>query len=289
MAFSGAWRNRAMMRSDEGGNVSSADPARHMNEWDTGSHGIDDTSVTRAYPQTPYGMDSPSDSFMSDDGEPGTAPERPQYPQDMEPRDHGLSEASWSDNNVARDSVRPTTAHEISRGSAQGRRLRTPRMLATDESYTTPRFTPNTNKSGSEVQLKRGPYGYPEDNPPDTVQSTPGDDPSRASHPRRGWQGAPRDGMRVQRWETRKIPHMGHWKHGVRGILIRIAKTAGTTEPGVNQYESPFAALVNTRLGNTLSPMLRREPRAWDEDAVTDGSSDTSMADAQAQYSSWGL
>lgn len=292
--FSGAWRAKVLGLTDQGAlaGLGQANPARHMANWETGAHGIDDTARTRMQPQTSYSLDYPPPELQDPtDYQAGYAQPPTTDPTNNEPsRDHGAHDYQWADNNVTRDVVMPTPTHQRDRGMADARKFRRPMMEASDETHSTPRFTPNESTKRSIFGLERGANSYPENNPADTVQRTPGD-PNEAESPRVGWRGEPRPGYRVQRWNLRKIPHtITKFDHTPRGLRTHVAKTAGDAAIPAHpsQYISPFTALANTRIGNVLSPMLRREPRPWDESSVTDGS-EQAMVESVSQYNSWGL
>jgi hypothetical protein len=315
MGLSGSWRNRAMGLTDIGGGPNSlgaADPQRHMTPYTRGAHGADDTAATRSAVQTPFSLDPPSPEWYdsTDYYAGGISPGPQTDPVNQEPwpthtvsgdtfvpsgqtsTGHGDDDYQWSDDNATRDQVLPTPVHQRDRGAARWAKFHRPIMEAGDEKHTTPRFTPNENTSNSDPKREREAWSKPVNNPPDTVQRTAGD-PHRAESGRVGWASQTRYGYRVQRWNTRKIPHGNpYWENSQRGYALKTARTA-TESPPVqvgNQYTSPFAMLANTRFGNFLHPMLRREPQAWDESAVSDGTeSSTVLAESVAQYQSWGL
>jgi hypothetical protein len=244
--------------------------------------------------QSGYSLDyPPGDEFQdSTDFFAGYALDPVRNPMDGEPdNNHGADDNQWSENNPLKDSVIPTPIHQRDRGTVAARKYRLPLMESSDETHTNLRFTPSDGVERSVFGLERGANAYGENNPADTVQRTPGD-PNEAESPRVGWAGAPRPGLRIQRWNERKIPNtVTRFDHAPRGLRTHVAKTAGDTTPVTNQgnqYASPFTALANTRVGNFLHPMLRREPRQWDESATVDGS-EQALAESVGQYESWGL
>jgi len=325
--FSGAWRNRAMGGAANTTPLGAADPSRHMEEYDVAAHGLDDTAATRMGVRTPVAEDFPSAEWYDPtDLSAGYAlgpPTDPQYPVRLWPGrsdvgdgggegtalpedpatarqgvgrggvGHGLDEHQWSDDNPSgTDTVIPTTVHQRDEGMPRWMKYHRPIMEAGDERHETPRFTPNTGTANSDPKRQREAWAKPVNNPADTVQRTAGD-PHAAESGRVGWASQTRFGYRVQRWNLRKIPHSHHqWQHSVRGYAFHTAKTAGDSPASTegNQYTSPFAALANTRFGNFLHPMIRREPQAWDESAVTDGAETANvMEESIGQYQSWGL
>ncbi len=326
--FSGAWRTRAMGRTGIGGgpgSLGAADPQRHMTDYTPTAHGIDDTAASRMGVQTPFSLDYPSQEWYDPtDLSVGYAlgPQTdPVYPASLWPAHgdvgegdtgrgpghggvgHGMDSRQWSDNSppdlrhnpndfVQGDTVVPTRDHQTDEGIPRWLKFHRPIMEAKDERHETPRFTPNENTSNSDPKRQREAWAKPVNNPADTVQRTPGD-PHAAESGRVGWASQTRFGYRVQRWNLRKIPHSNpYWENSQRGYALKTAKSAGESpELAVgNQYTSPFAFLANTRFGNFMHPMIRREPQAWDESAVSDGTeTGLQLAESTAQYQSWGL
>jgi len=284
MAFTGLWRNRAAQLTDEATQpLGSADPARHMTDFDSVAHGVDDTADTRHEPQTPYHFDYAPPTLV-DSADTSMAPvARSTVPADNEPRDHGLSARTRP--GARGDCVLPSPLHSRDLGAFPAREYDVPTAEQADQKYTTKRFTPNVGQDFSRTALIRGANAYPENNPVDTTQHSAGL-PSGASVARVGWQGSPRPGFRVQRWSERRIP-MHRWRGDVRPLRIHTAKTASDA-PALadgNQYRTPYAELASSRLKNYARPMQRREPRPWDETEVTDG---TEIPDVE-RFMSWGL
>lgn len=79
--------------------------------------------------------------------------------------------------------------------------------------------------------------------------------------------------------------------HTQRAQYLNLADTAHVTRSpeGVNYspYGSPYDSVARMRSGPERS-MMRRDPRKWDEDTVTDGSEQTFAAD-HSQYLTWGM
>jgi len=318
--FSGAWRNRAMGGAANTTPLGAADPSRHMREFDPSAHGIDDTAASRMGVTTPVAEDFPAaEWYDSTDVAAGYAlgpVTDPQYPVRLWPAredvgdgglsqsgqagrlavghggvGHALDESHWAEKPEAGQSM-PTVVHEQDEGLPRWLKYHRPIMESADQRSTTPRFTPNENTSNSDPKREREAWAKPVNNPADTVQRTAGD-PHAAESGRVGWASQTRYGYRVQRWNERKIPWTHHsWQHAVRGYAFHTAKTAGDSPPLAegSQYTTPFAALANTRFGNFLHPMVRREPQSWDESAVTDGTeTGTVLEESVSQYNSWGL
>lgn len=287
--YTGAWRNRLGTQTDEHKGLGQADPARHMNDYSAGLHMVDDTAATRRQVQTPYALDPPPQELIdATDSSALMATSTSGVPMNLESSDdHGIGDSGWSENNTTRDVVMPTRVHQRDQGSMWARRIRQPRLPQWDEKFTTPRLAANDNVSNSDRQRIIGSQfagANPTNNPAETVQRTRGDEKAMQSPPV-GWAGAPRRGFRVFRFDERKIP-MHRVRHDSRWLPLHLARTAqDSPEPlSGNQYVSPYATLANTRIGNVLAPMLRRQPNDWDQEVVTDGS--TQIPET---FSVWGL
>jgi hypothetical protein len=99
-----------------------------------------------------------------------------------------------------------------------------------------------------------------------------------------------RQGRELFRVNDRSMPTK-QLTHTYRPVYLNLATTAKeTTSPQGSSYSinsSPYTSVAAMNVG-ALSPMQRREPRAWDESAVTDGSEDAYAAD-NSQFVSWGM
>ncbi len=99
-----------------------------------------------------------------------------------------------------------------------------------------------------------------------------------------------RQGRELVRINDRSMPTKT-LTHTFRPVYLNVATTAKeTTSPqggSYSIYSSPYKSVAAIQAG-ALSPMQRREPRAWDESAVTDGSEDSYAADT-SQFNAWGL
>lgn len=99
-----------------------------------------------------------------------------------------------------------------------------------------------------------------------------------------------RQGRQLFRFTDRRMSRRT-LTHHQRPIYLNVASTAHVTKSpqGVNYspYGSPYNSVASLNVG-TARPMQRREPRPWDESAVTDGS-ENSYADDTSQMRSWGL
>lgn len=99
-----------------------------------------------------------------------------------------------------------------------------------------------------------------------------------------------RQGRELIRINDRSMPTRT-LTHTYRPVYLNVATTANeTTSPlgtSYSVYSSPYTSVASLNAG-TQRPMARREPRMWDQSAVTDGSEDSYAADA-SQFVSWGM
>lgn len=99
-----------------------------------------------------------------------------------------------------------------------------------------------------------------------------------------------RQGRELFRINDRSMPTRT-LTHTYRPVYLNVAKTANvTTSPQGTDYSiisSPYTSVASLNVG-TQRPMQRREPRMWDETAVTDGS-ENSYAEDASQFVSWGM
>lgn len=288
--YAGAWRSRSGVLSDDSAPLGAAEPTRHMAQFEPSAHGMDDTAETRRAIQTSYALDAaPNFLFDPTDSSAALQESTVGVPIDLEPRDHANGDVEWSENNTQRDLIQPSPLHGRDRLSMWARKIRQPRSYQWDEKLTTPRIAANTSVDNSEALRVMGNQfagTNAKNNPVDTVQRTRGDEKSSSS-PRVGWGNAgPRVGFRVFRWDERKFP-MHYVRHDTRNVPNHTAKTAQDTATPLqgNQYVSPFASLVNTKLKTGLTPMVRRQPNQWDQSVIEDGSESYS----EESYNSWGL
>lgn len=97
-----------------------------------------------------------------------------------------------------------------------------------------------------------------------------------------------RQGRELIRINDRSMPTRT-LTHTYRPVYLNVAKTANeTTSPqgtSYSVYSSPYTSVAALNVG-TQRPMQRREPRNWDESAVTDGSE---YAADTSQFASWGM
>lgn len=99
-----------------------------------------------------------------------------------------------------------------------------------------------------------------------------------------------RQGRELVRINDRSMPTR-KLTHTYRPVYLNLATSAKeTTSPQGTSYSinsSPYTSVAALNVG-TKRPMQRREPRPWDETAVTDGSEDMYAADT-SQFAAWGL
>lgn len=99
-----------------------------------------------------------------------------------------------------------------------------------------------------------------------------------------------RQGRELIRINDRSMPTRT-LTHTYRPVYLNVATTANeTTSPlgtSYSVYSSPYTSVASLNAG-TQRPMSRREPRMWDQSAVTDGSEDSYAADT-SQFVSWGM
>ena len=99
-----------------------------------------------------------------------------------------------------------------------------------------------------------------------------------------------RQGRELIRINDRSMPTRT-LTHTYRPVYLNVAKTANeTTSPqgsSYSPYSSPYTSVAALNVG-TKRPMQRREPRQWDQSAITDGSEDMYSADT-SQFNAWGL
>jgi len=279
-----------MGRTDQVSPLGSADSVRHMTEWDKGAHGVGDTAPARLLLRAGMRADYPPPTTYDEDSDlySGVAVQTSTEPMDNEPEDHGLDETGRSESNphvpgLPSDVVTPVPLHYRDLGVPAVKHRDIPRTVQSDQKDETERRTVAPGAVGSQAELVVGAYGYPAMNPvSNEAKHTPSDGKGGANV---SWAGSTHDGYRVYRWLNRRFP-MHRWAHDARPLWLHTARTAGNSPAGTNLNVSPYAALANTRVGNYLTPMMRRQPIPWDEAAVNDGSQ---VYPEGESLNSWGL
>lgn len=281
--YSGLWRVRSTSDTQDLSPLGAADPMRHMDDWTSETHAVDDTATTRQAIVTDARLDFPPALLYDSDDTYAADNARPNGPVSNEPDDHGLNDDSHSDNGAQRRmSAQPTSLHSRDLGEAQAIEYHEPMIL--DEKDDSEFRLANRNVARSHLALVRGANSYAENNPEFSRQRTPGDAPNGASV---GWAATPRIGQQWTKFIERTI-EMHRPKHDYRPIWNKVARTAGDTPAGQNRYASPFDDLVSPRQKIALTPAMRREPRDWSDNATIDGTEDPSASYTES-YNSWGL
>lgn len=282
--YSGAWRVRSTSDSQDLSPLGAADPMRHMDDWTSETHALDDTATTRQAIVTDARLDFPPPLLYDSDDEYAADNHRPNGPISSEPRDHGLNDDSNSDGGAQRRaSTMPTSLHNRDLGQVLANDFHDPMILdEKDESGMRPA---NRGVARSHLALIRGANSYPENNPEFSRQRTPGDAPNGASV---GWSATPRVGQRWNKFIERTIA-MHRPKHDYRPIWNKVARTAGDTPAGENRYTSPFDNLVSSRQRISLTPQMRRDPRDWSDSVTTDGTEQETDDYQTSEFQSWGM
>jgi hypothetical protein len=99
-----------------------------------------------------------------------------------------------------------------------------------------------------------------------------------------------RQGYEISRWTNRVVRRQG-LTHTRRPIQVNLANVAHETEPldgaEYSPYGSPFVSVARV-ISGIATPVQRREPRPWDEDATVDAG-DQEFAESVHQYLQAGL
>jgi len=144
-------------------------------------------------------------------------------------------------------------ARERDQGAADAARSIRPSGRGSADRYVTERWEESRAVSGSRTALVRGRNSYPENNP----------------------DGPPEQGHVVNRWIDRRMPRRPF--RADMGPLYAYRAALAKRQPvpaDANVYTPPFASLQVSRRRRIETPMVRRTPRAYGEEAVTDGISE---------------
>lgn len=99
-----------------------------------------------------------------------------------------------------------------------------------------------------------------------------------------------RQGYEISRWTNRRVPRTG-LTHTRRPMHLNLANVAHETQPldaaDYSPYSSPYVSRARVTSGIS-TPVQRREPRPWDEDAVVDAA-DQADTESTSQYLQAGL
>lgn len=251
-----------------------ADPGHANPNWgsDQGFPALKNPSL----PETPEHVE---DSF-----DPESA-ESPYFmPTDREPRGHDGYGPAPSRFDPYREIANDNARHEANYGAEL---KNTQPMVARDvtQTYGSPRtqsLPPSQGDgdqglTGQALRALRGHNALAENNPGSPEVNFSGD------YTRQGWE--------ISRLADRRMPRR-RLTHTKRDLHLNLAATAAETKPqsGANYspYSSAFLGGIGQVVSGISSPMQRREPRPWDETAVTDGTEDSYGYDTD-QYSAWGL
>lgn len=284
MAYSGAWKNSPAATNGEQQRTTLP-----RENWGTGvdpRHDVEtphDMWTDVGFPAPVSPPFSPAlPPYIEDQFNESRIPPTASSPQDLEPKGHeGCETAPWgvgdwrsqNTNNIARSknygSARAAVKrHQIGRDyTQQYDRGRYPSL---------PAKTGDVPTTGQAIRALRGKNALDLNNPGSPEVNGSGN--------------YRRQGMELVAWANRRMPRK-NLTHTKRLLHLNLAATAVPSTPGEGEdyspYSSPFAGRVTTgMIAKRQTPMMRREPRMWDEDTVTDG---TDQTDESSQFHSWGL
>lgn len=223
-------------------------------------------------------------THIEDNFDPETA-ESPQIPyQDREPSGHGGLGTPPRNRGDLYDVIASDTArHEDNRGATLKNSMPMV-MRSIDQTFATPRtqsLPPSTGNggtgiSGQALRALRGFNALGENNPGNAETNFSGN--------------YTRTGYEISRLTDRKMRRRT-LRHTRRAIHLNLASLAQETKPQSGSNYSPYSSPFNGAVGRVSSgisrPMMRREPRPWDEDVTTDGT-EQYYADT-SQMNAWGL
>lgn len=279
MAFRGNFANTHAV------DTSNSHPAR-LN-WGTGvdpNHADPKWGNDQGFPALKNPPLPETPTHIEDNYDPETA-ESPQIPyQDREPSGHdGIGKPPSNRGNLYDVIASNTTRHEDNRGATLKSSMPMV-MRSIDQTFATPRtqsLPPSTTNGGSGIsgqalRALRGRNALAENNPGNAEVNHSGN--------------YTRTGYEISRL-TDRVMRRRTFRHTKRNLHLNLASVAVETKPQTGSNYSPYSSPFNGAIGRVASgissPMQRREPRPWDEDAVTDGTeqyySDTS------QMNAWGL
>lgn len=198
-----------------------------------------------------------------------------------EPAGHGgVASAPWGVNEF-RSQETNNAARSVNRGMVKFFQTRELTGRGSTQTYDSQRqqsldYNPNDKVAdGQSMRALRGKNGLNLNNPGNA------ESPGSGNYRRRGWE----QNRFTNRWMPRKT--LTHSKRALHLNLAAVAKpSAGYEGDSYSPYSSPFDGRVTSMNVGTQAPMARREPTAWDDSAVSDGSDQSSDS---YQYNSWGL
>ncbi len=202
-------------------------------------------------------------------------------PVDCEPKGHdGIATAPWG--------VGPWRAQETNNlARSQDRGL--PRFFQTRETVmrsitqkydrerrqSLPAKTGDNPTSGQALRALRGKNSLQVNNPGNAETNFSG------NYTRQGWEQV----AFTTRWMPRRT--LTHTKRFLHLNLAAVAvPSAAPSGDSYSPYTSPYDGRTTDMSVGRVKGMARREPRAWDEDTITDG---TDTANDSWQYGTWGL
>lgn len=283
MAFTGAWKNSPAATQGEA--------ARAFVPRDNWGEGAD----PRHSQTTPH--DQWSDMPWQDPTTPKFQEEVPeqiedQYnvsrvpltlvsPLDGEPKGHdGIETAPWGVG-PWRSQETNNAARSVNKGMPQFFQTRETVMRSITQTYdrqrqqSLPGRTGDNPAGGPALRALRGDNGLDLNNPGNPEVNGSG------NYRRQGWEQVA--------WTNRSMPRRAitHTKRMLHLNLAAIAiPSAAPQGDAYSVYTSPFDGRTTDMSPGLKRGMVRREPRPWDEDTITDG---TDTADDTWQYGSWGL
>lgn len=245
MAYAGLWiRSRSPAANNLGGVI---DP-RHLKPVDYGPTPDSTPDSTPAYAAPLY---AGADEWL-----PQTVVQVPIVAPglDSEPVGHEYGTVARGGTRLA-DGTNSEAHAARSRdaGAADAARTVYPVERAADDRYATERYEESRAVSTSRTALVRGRNSLPENNP----------------------EGPPPQGSVINRWINRRMPRRP-FKTDLGPLWAYRATLAKRQEvpKDANQYVPPWASLQVSRHRRTETPMIRRTPRQYGEDAITDGISE---------------
>lgn len=243
--YAGLWRrSRAPADNNLGGVL---DP-RHLTPVDYGPTADSTPDSTPAYAAPLY---AGADEWL-----PQTVVQVPTVApgMDFEPAGHEYGTVARGGSRLADGTNRRAhAARSVDAGAADATRTVYPTTRATGDRYETERLEESRAVSMSRIALVRGRNALPENNP----------------------DGPPPQGHIVNRWIDRRMPRRP-FKADMSPLWAYRATLAKRQDvpDDANQYVPPWASLQVSRRRRTETPMIRRTPRQYGEDAITDGISE---------------
>lgn len=282
MAYSGGWKNSPAATGGESQRTS-----QPRNNWGDGVDPRHDVETGHGmwtdvgYPAPVYPeFHEEVPPFIEDTFNVSQMPPTIKSPVDGEPKGHdGTHTAPWGvspwraqeTNNEARSQDYglarwAVTRHVIGRGVTQTYdKGRYPSL---------PAPTGDTTEGGQAGRALRGKNALKANNPGNAETNGSGN--------------YTRQGFDHVDFQNRSMPRRSI-THAKRALHLNLAQTAKPSAApqgdSYSPYTSPFDGRTTSLAAKRQTPMLRREPRAWDEDITTDGSE----VDDTPSFNSWGL